>query len=125
MLKIFRNRFEPEKLGRDRQEWQAAADRSNATKHDPEFTRQFFAAHPPSEAQEKRRKMLAIMRAEWERTNPGSRKDWTNMSHTAWMRLQIWAQEQVGIEVTPEQRREVSGEIYKPLAIRGIDANPT
>ena len=65
-------------------------------------------------AREKRKQMLAVMRKEWERTNPGSRKDWTKMSQQAWMRLQIWAQEQVGIAVTPEQRREVNDHFYQP-----------
>ena len=36
------------------------------------------------------------------------------MSQQAWMRLQIWAQEQVGIAVTPEQRREVNDDFYQP-----------
>jgi hypothetical protein len=54
-------------------------------------------------AQEKRKRMIILMREDCKSKGINIKK----MSHQAAMRLQIWAQNQVGIEVTPEQRREV------------------
>lgn len=63
------------------------------------------SAEPLTDAHEKRKQMLKLMRAEAAKYG----KDLLKMGQVEHMRLQIWAQEQVGIEVTPEQRGFVNG----------------
>ena len=50
----------------------------------------------------KDRKMLALMKSKL-----GGRP-FAKVSYPEWFRLQVWAQEQVGLPVTPEQRRELT-----------------
>ena len=105
MLRIFRAKFEIEKLGPERQTLDPSKLEAQYGKPDPQWARRLPQSTPLTDHWEKDRKMIALMRAEAARNG----KDLIRLSHVDYMRLQIWAQECVGIEVTPEQRREVGG----------------